>query len=187
VWTSPYLVLPVGAVCGLSVAVFLVALVPAADFTALALLAGLTLGTLMASGVHWLLFRGPLYPIDEEVRAITEVAAVYQQGYEIKYRQRLPSSKREKWLFYVFRNRQAWGYLDADFMAAKNWLYVENVYVDDRHGNKGLATALLLCAAKTTRCSIVTTSARTRQGVRFFAKTRGVLQQYGIDLRDKHP
>jgi hypothetical protein len=78
VLTSPYLLFLVGSVGGLSVAVLLVALGPPAEFTALALIAGLTSRMLLASGEHWLLSQGPLYPIADEAKAITEVDAVVQ-------------------------------------------------------------------------------------------------------------
>jgi hypothetical protein len=151
------------------------------------LLTGAALGALAAAGLHGLLGRGPLLPVGDEARAVAEVASVYGLGYEVLYRRGWPAHGREKWLCYICRDGRTWGYLDADYMEAKRWLYVENVYVDDRHGDKGLGTALLLCAAKTTGCNLVTTSGRTRPGARFFARKREVLRKYGIELRDRHP
>jgi hypothetical protein len=176
-----------GVLVGAAVAAVLVTLCHAAELTALALIVGAVVGGLAAHGLHGLLTRGPLRPAGDEARALAEVAAVYQQGYEVWYRVGRPSRQRERWLLYVRRKGRTWGYLDVDHMPAKHWLYVENVYVDDRHGNRGLATALLLCAASATGCRIMTTSARTRQGTRFFAKNRAVLQKYGVELRGTHP
>jgi hypothetical protein len=149
--------------------------------------AGLALGVLAGSGLQWVLTREPLQAVEPAAKTMTEVADVYGQGYEIVYRRGRPSRQRRKWWFFVRYKGRTWGYLDTDFMESKHWLYVENVYVDDRHSNRGLATALLLCATRTTRCSVVTTSSRTRQGVRFFAKVRAVLEKYGIELRDRPP
>jgi hypothetical protein len=187
VWTNPYLVVPAGALCGAALAAVAVCLGHAGDLTPVVMLAGLILGALSAAGLHRLLTRGPLRPAGAEARAVAEVEHAYGQGYEVVYRRGLPAWGREKWLCYARRDGRTCGYLDADYMPDKNWLFVENVYVDDRHGDRGLATALLLCAARLTGCRLVTTSGRTRQGVRFFDKTRPVLQKYGIELRDTHP
>ena len=46
------------------------------------------------------------------------------------------------------------------------------------------AIALLLCAAKTTGCGVITTSSRPRQGARFFARNAPVLKRYGVELHD---
>jgi hypothetical protein len=187
VWTNPYFLLPAGALCGAGVAGLVAGLGQVGDATALVLIAGTVLGTLSASGLHWVLARGPLCAAGEDAKALAEVDHAYQQGYEIVYRRGRPSGRCEKWLFYVRRQGRTCGYLDLDWMGAKHWIYVENVYVDDRHGSRGLAMALLLCAACTTGCRVLTTSSRTRQGVQFFAKARGVLKKYGIDMPDKHP
>ena len=186
-WTKSYVLVPAGALCGAAVAALLVGLAHAGDQATFLTLAGTALGALAAGGLHWVLSRGLLRPVDDEARAVAEVANVYRQGYEILYRRGRPAHGREKWLWYVRRDGRTWGYLDADCMDAKRWLYVENVYVDGRHGDRGLGTALLLCAVTLTRCNLVTTSGRTRQGARFFTKNRAVLQKYGIELRDRHP
>jgi hypothetical protein len=187
VWTNPYLVVPAGALCGAAAAAVAARLGHAGDAAAVLTLAGMILGALSAGGLHRLLTRGPLRPAGDQVRVVTEVEHAYGQGYELLYRRGLPARGREKWLCYVRRDGRTWGYLDADFMPDKHWLFVENVYVDPRHGDRGLATALLLCAARLTGCRLVTTSGRTRQGVRFFARSRAVLEKYGIELRDTHP
>ena len=186
-WTNPYLVVPTGALCGAGVAAVIVRLGHAADFAPVLTIAGTILGALSASGLQRLLTRGPLRPVGDEARAVAEVENAYRQGYEILYRRGLPSGGREKWLCYARRDGRTWGYIDADYMRGKHWLYVENVYVDGRHGDRGLATALLLSAARLTGCSLVTTSGRMRPGVRFFEKSRALLETYGIELRDTHP
>ncbi len=183
---NPGLLAPAGALCGGAAAALLAVLCHAGGATALLLILGTALGALSGHGLYWLLVRGPLIPVGAEARAMPEVAAVCGQGYEITYRRHLPGKGRGKWLFQVFLKGRARGYLDADFMEGQRWLYVENVYVDDRHGNRGLATALLLCAARTTGCVVMTTSARTRQGARFFEKNRAVLTKYGVELREQH-
>jgi hypothetical protein len=181
------LLVPAGALCGAVAASILVGLAHLRGQATLPLIAGTAVGALSGGGLHRLLSRGPLRPVDDEARAVAEVAHVYRQGYEILYRRGRPSSRREKCLCYARRDGRTWGYLDADYMDDKRWLYVENVYVDDRHGDRGLGTALLLSAVKMTGATLVTTSGRTRQGVRFFEKKRPVLAKYGIELRDRHP
>jgi hypothetical protein len=187
VGTKSWLLVPAGALCGAGAAALVAGLARAGDQAAFCVVIGLAVGALAGGGLHWVLSQGPLRPAGEEARAVEEVAHAYRQGYEILYRRGRPSGGREKWLCYVRRDGRTWGYLDADHMEAKRWLYVENVYVDDRHGDRGLGTALLLCAVKLTGCTLVTTSGRTRQGVRFFEKKRAVLSKYGIELRDRHP
>jgi hypothetical protein len=184
---NPGLLAPAGAVCGGTVAALVAGLVHAGGVTALLIIVGTGLGALAGHGLHRLVVRGPRTPVPDEVRALPEVAAVCGHGYEVHYRRDRPWDGRGKWLFQVFRAGRACGYLDADYMEKARWLYVENVYVEDRHGNRGLATALLLCAALTTGCGLVTTSARTRQGAQFFAKSAALLKKYGVELRDQHP
>ena len=186
-WTNPYVAVPAGALCGAAVAAVVVRLGHAGDLAPVLTIAGVILGALSAGGLHRLLTRGPLRPAGDDARAVAEVDNAYRQGYEILYRRGLPLGGREKWLCYARWGGRTWGYIDADYMSGKHWLYVENVYVDGRHGDRGLATALLLTAARLTGCSLVTTSGRTRQGVRFFAKSRALLEKYGIELRDTHP
>jgi hypothetical protein len=187
VWTNPYVVVPAGALCGAGVAAVAVRLGHAGELAPVLTIAGMIVGALSAGGLHRLLTRGRLRPVGDEARAVPEVDHACRQGYDVLYRRGRPSSGREKWLCYVRREGRTWGYLDADYMPDKHWLYVENVYVDGRHGDRGLGTALLLCAAHLTGCTLVTTSGRTRQGVRFFARSRAVLEKYGIELRDRHP
>jgi hypothetical protein len=187
VWTNPYVLLPAGALAGAGVATVFVRLGYAEPFTPLLLVAGITLGLLAASGLHRLLAWGPRCPAGADARAVPEVDHVYRQGYEIVYRRGRPAGQSEKWIFCILLRGRTCGYLDVDRVAAKDWLYVENVYVDDRHGNRGLALALLLCATTTTGCRVLTTSSRTRQGARFFTKARAVLQKYGVDMPEKHP
>src|SRR5262249_51473097 len=47
------------------------------------------------------------------------------ERYEIRYRRHRPSGGRGRWLFQVFREGRAWGYLDADYLAGWRWLNVE--------------------------------------------------------------
>ena len=134
-----------------------------------------------------LLGRRPLLPIGDPLTALPQVERAARLGYEIVYRL-FPASKRfQKWTFLARRYGRAVGRLDVDFIEAGRWLYVENISVLDDHGNKGLGAALLVCAAKTTGCDVLTTSGRTAQGARFFDRMRSVLQRCGVELRDRPP
>jgi GNAT superfamily N-acetyltransferase len=186
VGTNPYWPLPVGILGGLGVAFLLAALVRPGDYAQVLVVAGMGAGGLAGLGWCWLRNRGPLEAVDEGVKALREIEDVCKKGYEILYRRR-PGRRCDHYSFQVFRKGQVLGYLDADYVAGKQWLYIENVYVDDRHGNQGLATALLVSAARTTPCSVLTTSARTPRGVRFFDKNRGVLKRYGIEMLEGRP
>jgi hypothetical protein len=141
----------------------------------------------VAAVVERLLGRRPLLPIGASLKTLPQVKHVTRLGYEIVYRA-FPASKRyQKWTFVARRNGWPLGRLDVDFIEAGRWLYVENICVEDNHGNKGLGAALLVCAAKTTACDVLTTSGRTAQGARFFDRMRPILQQCGVELRDRPP
>jgi hypothetical protein len=140
-----------------------------------------------AAVVDRLLGRRRLLAIGDPFKALPEVEHAARLGYEIVYRL-FPASKRfQKWTFLARRGGRAVGRLDVDFIEAGRWLYVENIRVMDDHGNKGLGAALLVCAAKTTGCDVLTTSGRTAQGARFFDRMRRVLQRCGVELRDRPP
>lgn len=126
-------------------------------------------------------------PIDGRLLNLAEVQAIREQGFEIVFCRTPASSKCQQYIFRARLNGRTVGQLDVDFIASRRWLYVANVYVVETHGNRGVGTALLVGAAKATGCQLLTTSARTRQGVRFFAKNRPVLKRYGIEMRDRPP
>lgn len=128
-----------------------------------------------------------LHPVGDPIRAIPEAEKVLERGYEFWFHQGRASKIFQRWVFTASWGARTVGRLDVDFIGARKCLYVSNVYVVEPHGNRGLGTVLLLCAAKTTDCEIVTTSSRTRQGARFFEKTKPVLKGHGIELRDSSP
>jgi hypothetical protein len=129
----------------------------------------------------------PLCPISDRIRAIPEADKVLERGYQICFRQGPASKTSKRWTFTAHLRNRTVGCLEVDFIEASSRLFVANVYVVESHGNRGLGTALLLCAAKTTDCRVVTSSSRTRQGVGFFAKARLVLKGYGVEMRDPPP
>ena len=146
------------------------------------ILAGLACGTAAALAV-WR-SRGPLCPISDRIRAIPEADKVLERGYQICFRQGPASKTSRRWTFTAHLRNRTVGCLEVDFIEANSRLFVANVYVVESRGNRGLGTALLLCAAKTTDCRVVTSSSRTRQGVGFFVKARLVLKGYGVEMRD---
>ena len=125
--------------------------------------------------------------IDGRVLSLAEVKAIREQGFEIVFCQTPASGKCQQYIFRACLNGRTVGQLDIDFIGARRWLYVANVYVVETQGNRGVGTAILVGAAKTTDCRVLTTSTRTRQGARFFAKNRPVLKRYGIEMRDRPP
>jgi hypothetical protein len=127
----------------------------------------------------------PMSPIAEELKAIPEVQKVYAEGYEIWFYRDPPNTRYEHWVLEARKRGRAKAHLSADYLAAKQCLYIANVCVDQGHGNKGLATAMLLSATRLTQCRTLTTSARTNQGARFFEKNRLRLSDHGVELQDQ--
>ena len=113
----------------------------------------------------------PMSPIAEELKAIPEVQKVYGEGYEIWFYRAPPTTRYQKWVLEARKRGRAKAHISADFIAAKQCLYIANVCVDQGHGKKGLATAMLLCATRLTQCRALTTSGRTKQGPSFSRKT----------------
>ncbi len=126
----------------------------------------------------------PMSTITDELKAIPEVQKVYEEGYEIWFYRSPPNTHYQKWVLEARKLGRAKAHLSADFITAKQCLYIANVCVDQRHGNKGLATAMLLCATRLTQCRALTTSGRTNQGAKFFEKNRLRLSRHGVELRD---
>jgi hypothetical protein len=126
----------------------------------------------------------PMSPIAEELKAIPEVQKVYEEGYEIWFYRAPPHARYQHWVLEARKHGRGRAHLSADFIAAKQCLYIANVCVDQGHGNQGLATAMLLCATRLTQCRVLTTSGRTDQGTRFFEKNRLPLSQHGVELQD---
>lgn len=94
----------------------------------------------------------PMSPIAEELKAIPEVQKVYGEGYEIWYYHSPLNARYERWVLEARKHHRAKAHLSADFIEARQCLYIANVCVDQGHGNKGLATAMLLCATRLTQC-----------------------------------
>jgi hypothetical protein len=126
----------------------------------------------------------PMLPIAEELKAIPEMQKVYEKGYEIWFYRYPPSARYQHWVLEDRKHGRGKAHLSADFIAARQCLYIANVCVDQGHGNQGLATAMLLCAARLTQCRTLTTSGRTNQGAKFFEKNRFCLSHHGVELRD---
>jgi len=123
--------------------------------------------------------RGPLEAVDQGVKALRDDRRHLQEGYEILYRRR-PGRRYDHYSFQVFRKGQVLGYLDADYVAGKQWLLHRKMSMwTTRHGNQGLATALLVTRRPDDPLQCADHSARTPRGVRFFDKNRGVLKKYG--------
>ncbi len=133
--------------------------------------------------VSWCM-ASPMSPIAEELKDIPEVQGVYGQGYEIWFYRAPPNARYQQWVLETRKHGRSKAHLSADFIAAKQCLYIANVCVDQGHGKKGLATAMLLCATRLTQCRALTTSGRTNQGARFFEKTRLRLRRHGVELHD---
>lgn len=148
----------------------------------IAILAGAACGAVATVAV-WMR-RGPLLPIGDQIRILPEAKRVLERGYEICFRQGPASKRFQPWIFTAHLRGRTVGRLDVDFIQASRRLYVANVHVVEAHGNRGLAGALLLSAAKATDCRVVATSSRTRQGARFFAKAKLVLKGYGVEMCD---
>jgi len=126
----------------------------------------------------------PMSPIAEELKAIPEVQKVYGEGYEIWFYRCPPNTRYQHWVLEARKHGRGKAHLSADFIAAKQCLYIANVCVDQGHGKKGLATAMLLCATRLTQCRALTTSGRTNQGAKFFEKSRLRLRRHGVELHD---
>lgn len=126
----------------------------------------------------------PMSPITDELKAIPEVQTVREKGYEIWFYRSPPNTRYQHWVLEARKFGRAKAHLSADFIAAKQCLYIANVCVDHRHRNKGLATAMLLCATRLTQCRALTTSGRTNQGAKFFEKNRLRLRRNGVELHD---
>ena len=126
----------------------------------------------------------PLLPVPEEVRPAPEVERVYRAGYDISYWRERPSKRFTRYAFVVWHRGRQVGRLDADFIEQGRHLYARNVYVAEEHRRNGLAAALLVTAAKTTDCSVVTTTGRTADGAAYCVRMRSILKRHGIELRD---
>ncbi len=174
--------LMVSGATGGAVASVIAGLGCAAGHAPFSILAGLACGTAAALAVGR--SSGPLCPISDRIRAISEAEKVLERGYQICFRHGPQSKTTRRWTFTAHLRNRTVGRLEVDFIEASSRLFVANVYVVESHRNRGLGTALLLCAAKTTDCRVVTSSSRTRQGEGFFAKARLVLKGYGVEMRD---
>jgi hypothetical protein len=146
-------------------------------------LGGAVGGAALIVVVSWCM-PGAMSPIAEELKAIPEVQKVYGEGYEIWFYRSPPNARYEKWVLEARKHGRGKAHLSADFIAAKQCLYIANVCVDQGHGNKGLATAMLICATRMTQCRVLTTSGRTNQGAKFFETNRLRLSQHGVELHD---
>ena len=105
-------------------------------------------------------------PIADRLRLLAQAAAVAAMGYEIVFRRVRASKTYQRCVFWRTRGGRTVGRLDVDFIESRKWLYVANIYVVETHGNRGVGTALLVCAARWTDCTVLTTSSRTRRGRR---------------------
>ena len=131
------------------------------------------------------LFRGdPLSPVNGKARTAPEVDTARRQGYEIGFRRAAPGKRFVRYAFVARRHGREVGRLDVDFIGAEKHLFTQNIFVAEAHRKRGLAAALLVSAAKTTECAVVTTSGRTADGVGFFGDMRPVLHGHGVELRD---
>jgi hypothetical protein len=140
-------------------------------------------GAVLILAISWSRAR-PMSTISGELKAIPEVQRVYEEGYEIWFYRSPPNARYQQWVLEARKLGRGKAHLSADFITAKQCLYIANVYVDQRHGNKGLATAMLLCATRLTQCRALTTSGRTNQGTKFFEKNRLRLSGHGVELHD---
>jgi hypothetical protein len=134
--------------------------------------------------ILWGVASPPKSPKSDELKAIPEVQKVYEEGYEIWFYRSPPKTRYEHWVLKARKFGRAKAHLSADFIATKQCLYIANVCVDQRHRNKGLATAMLLGATRLTQCRALTTSGRTNQGAKFFEKNRLRLSRNGVVLHD---
>lgn len=131
---------------------------------------------------------GPSFQeIDCEFKALSEVRSVLRQGYAIFFTRGRAVRGYEKWTFQAHLRGHPVGRLDVDRIGLRECLYVENIHVEEEHSRRGLATALLVCAALTTGCREVATSGRTTQGAVFFQCVQPVLNGRGIELRRGMP
>lgn len=126
-------------------------------------------------------------PIGRLLRRLDETKAVAEMQYEIVFRLVRAAKAYRRYAFCALRGGRTVGRLDVDFIASRKWLYVANIHVVEAHGNRGVGTALLVCAARRTACEVLTTSSRTRQGAAFFAKNRATLKRYGVETADRPP
>ncbi len=140
-------------------------------------------GAVLVLAISWGIAR-PMSPIPDELKAIPEVQKVYDEGYEIWFYCCPPNTRYQHWVLEARKRGRAKAHLSADFITAKQSLYISNICVDKPHENKGLATALLLCATRLTQTRALTTSGRTKQGVKFFEKSRSRLSRHGVELHD---
>lgn len=144
---------------------------------------GGAIGAALIVVISWSM-ASPMSPIAEELKAIPEVQKVYGEGYEIWFYRSPPKTRYQHWVLEARKQGRSKAHLSADFIAAKQCLYIANVCVDQGHGNKGLATAMLICATRLTQCRALTTSGRTNQGAKFFEKNRLRLSSHGVELHD---
>jgi hypothetical protein len=127
---------------------------------------------------------GELRPIEGQVRAAPEVARASRLGYDICFRQAPPSKRFVRYAFVARRQGREVGRLDVDFIGGEKRLYTQNIFVAEAHRKRGLAAALLVSAAKTTECAVLTTSARTADGVPFFDGMRPILKRHHVELSE---
>jgi hypothetical protein len=142
---------------------------------------GILCGAVLILAISWGI-ASPMSTITDELKAIPEVQKVYEEGYEIWFYRSPPNTRYQQWVLEARKLGRRKARLSADFITAKQCLYIANVCVDQRHGNKGLATAMLLCATRLTQCRALTTSGRTNQGAKFFEKNRLRLSRHGVEL-----
>jgi GNAT superfamily N-acetyltransferase len=146
------------------------------------LIARAAVGAVIAAASR--LLGSVLLPVAEAIRAAPEVEKAYQAGYEISLWREQPSQRFTRYGFVARRRGRQVGWLDADFIQQGRRLYARNVYVVEAHRRNGVAAALLVAAAKTTDCSVISTTGRTADGAAYCLRMRSILKRHGIELRD---
>lgn len=130
---------------------------------------------------------GPLSPLADAAKSAPEVDKIYRDGFDICFQQAAPSKRFVRYVFLARRAGRQLGRLDADFIADEGRLYWRNVYVAEAARRRGLGAALLVSAALTTGCSVLTSSGRTRDGAALCLRARPALKRHGVTLRDDPP
>ena len=75
-------------------------------------------------------------PIAEELKAIPEVQKVCDEGYEIWFYRSQPNTRYQQWFLEARKHGRGKAHLSADFIAAKQCLYIANVCVDQATATK---------------------------------------------------